>query len=642
MTYYTLSDYHAIDHIHTNGDDLTWFFVICIFVNITVAMFIYFYSYKPFRSIVYLIPIHIGLILSCLSIFVLLPVDLSKAMYEQCMGVVQERALNLSEILECKIPFFLPQIPEIWLKYMWSLFYWYTFVSTWIVLPFLSSYVISGHWKIKCKIRQAILENILFYILYTIVGIGSSLIYFWYQNSKFSFLDLLMALGYAFGLFLVIAFMSHGLIDLPRHFYKRTNPQYMMREIFANVSVLKDKLDDLYTQMNQIHQRILVLCSILPEDHISRERAIQIRNEIERDQQSNHRSHHRRLSSDGFRRRIFDSTYWHDSTISVVEDIVDGRGSLHIRNDNDHNETRNEPRYHAISELVRLREQWLDCQRYFIRYDGEWEDLVQTGCQLLDDETDRLEGIMLPKRKIWLMISKAMSRFLAITFGLASIVILWSEISISISNTTGLPASIISSYIDNLVDNGYLKSAVLLSILILSYMTLCMFSSLFKFTFFQRYQLVSKHHTDLPSFLFLTSYSCRLVFSLCYNYLGLLDSSSSNVPLLSSRTQFIQIMGSINLVPFLGSRYYLFVPLLSMFVSIIVFFRLDIKFVSCLGLQPFFESSESFSDSSLDINDEHITSITRENIERGKRLVRQARPLSHAGPSLISLLLNRH
>lgn len=638
MTDYTLSDYHVVDYIHANGDDLTWFFVICIFVSITVGMFIYFYSYKPFRSIVYLIPVHIGLILSCLSIFVLLPVDLSKAMYEQCLNVVQERTLNL-EILECKIPFFLPEIPEIWLKYMWRLFYWYTFVSTWIVLPFLSSYVISGHWKVKSKIRQAILENVLFYILYIIVGIGSALIYFWYQNSKFSFLDLLMALGYTFGLFLVIAFMSHGLIDLPRRCYKRTNSQYMMREIFANVSILKDKLDDLYAQMNQIHQRILILCSILSENHTSRERAIQLCNEIERDQQSNHRSDHRRLSSDGFRRRIFDSIYWHDSTISV-EDIVDGRSS-YTRNDNSHNETGNGLRYNTIAELVRLREQWLDCQRYFIRYDGEWEDLVLTGCQLLDDETDRLEGIMLPKRKLWLLISKAMSRFLAITFGLISIVILWSEISMSISTTTGLPTSIISSYVDSLVDNRYLKSAVLLSILILSYMTLCMFSSLFKFTFFQRYQLVSKHHTDLPSLLFLTSYSCRLVFSLCYNYLGLLDSSSGNLPLLSSRTQFIQIMGSINLVPLLGSKYYLFVPLLSMFVSIIVFFRLDIKFVSCLGLQPFFESSESFSDSSLDINDEHATNITRENIERGKRLVRQSRPLSHAGSSL-SLLLNRY
>ena len=298
---------------------------------------------------------------------------------------------------------------------------------------------------------------------------------------------------------------------------------------------------------------------------------------------------------------------------------------------------------YTMSELVRLHEQWIDCQNCFVRYDGEWTKLVQTGSQLLDDDMDRLEGIMTLNRKAWLYLTRIMHKCAFALFTCLSILVIWSELepilasSMFLSLHSTWKSIMLSNWIHSLIQSNDLSIALVISLIILVYMTLCMSSSLFKFTFFQHYKLVPGHCTNIASLLFLTNYTCRLVFSLCYHFFNLLDSPGSDSS-LSSHTCFIQLMGSINLVPFLGTRYYLFVPLFILFTCIIVLFRLDAVIVSWFGLHPLFES---YYFSNLHHASEDQVSMIQENTERGKRLIRQSRSLINSEPSFISSLM-RH
>lgn len=594
---------------------------------------VWWYAYRPLKSAPYLIAVHIGLALSCISILILFPADLGGAMQTMCMDT------------GCQVPSFIPCIPQSWLFWMWRLFYWYTFLSTWAFLPFLTSFVTSGQWTIKQRAKQAFWDNILFYGVYLVVGIGFVLIYLWrHQDPTFSFWSWLMAFGYAFGLFLVVAFLGYGLVELPRSCYRhaRRHPDCRGNQIywdtFSYVSLLKDAIDDLDARMSQIRQRVLALKSLIPHQSVCNDRAVQLCHEIERDIHINHRSYHHRL--------------YHPTSDYPFSDTEESPGVDRQRSIS--------PLY-AMPELVRLRENWMECQRCFVRYDGEWIQMVNAGSQLLDDEMDRLEGIMPISRKIWLALERWVYLFCAGLFGFLSFTILWSELAMMlhtyIRDLKYLQSFALAFWIKDWIHSGQLTVAMSISFFALFYMILCIWVALSRFNFFQRYQLVSRHHTDLPSLLFLTSYACRLIFPLCYHYLGLIDTrppyQDENLYELnaistsfSKETSFVKVMGSINLVPFLGPNYYLFLPIFVVIVCVIVLFRVDARLISWFGLHPFFESfiPRVQLDPTNRDRDHGSTSMTllpttqsllTENMERGKRLVRQSRSLMRHSTSLL-------
>ncbi len=71
-------------------------------------------------------------------------------------------------------------------------------------------------------------------------------------------------------------------------------------------------------------------------------------------------------------------------------------------------------------------------------------------------------------------------------------------------------------------------------------------------------------------------------------------------------------MGSINLIPFLGANYVLFVPTLTGLVCLVVLLRLDRRLMAMLGLQGLFYYQTHASDAT------HA-----ENIEDGRALIRR-------------------
>ena len=68
------------------------------------------------------------------------------------------------------------------LQVIWSVFYWTAFALCWAVLPFLMSYVQTGEFTVKSKMRWALRDNLKYYGLVGLLGI-LFLIYLWFNNA---------------------------------------------------------------------------------------------------------------------------------------------------------------------------------------------------------------------------------------------------------------------------------------------------------------------------------------------------------------------------------------------------------------------------------------------------------------------------
>ncbi|CAO3579816.1 unnamed protein product [Absidia cylindrospora] len=157
-------------------------------------------------------------------------------------------------------------------------------------------------------------------------------------------------------------------------------------------------------------------------------------------------------------------------------------------------------------------------------------------------------------------------RILAVILGVISICILWSELTFNVQSSL---ISIVGLAI-NACGLNYAAIEVL-SFFVLTWMCLCVYTSLFKIRFFNLYLLIPHHHTDPNSLLWFTGYMCKMMAPLCYNYINLLGSTE--ILRNKSETVFSQFMGKADLVPFLGTTFMDWFPVLILVPALSAFFN---------------------------------------------------------------------
>ena len=133
--------------------------------------------------------------------------------------------------------------------------------------PFLRAYETTGHFKTGDKMQEAIQQNILYY---AIVGIGAlfGILYLvafkeisWYYSSSLvpsyassstpsppspkadevcrsSIVGVAMAAANAWGMFLLIALMGYGLVEIPRSLWRKAHRQLMLKYVPLSRSLL--------------------------------------------------------------------------------------------------------------------------------------------------------------------------------------------------------------------------------------------------------------------------------------------------------------------------------------------------------------------------------------------------------------------
>lgn len=124
--------------------------------------------------------------------------------------------------------------------------YWTNYVLCWLILPFLT-YYFDAVQLTKCgKTCYAIRMNLIYYF----IGFAALAIFitaFWYFNGMIEFeyiQSFLMAISTAWALFQIILFLSNGIIDVPRDFWRRRSNVDRLRTLTCKFAQMEELMND--------------------------------------------------------------------------------------------------------------------------------------------------------------------------------------------------------------------------------------------------------------------------------------------------------------------------------------------------------------------------------------------------------------
>ncbi|KAI7876330.1 LMBR1-domain-containing protein [Lichtheimia hyalospora FSU 10163] len=492
-------------------------------------------------------------------IVLLLPVDLASSTYDQCQG-------------DCRVPF--SHVSQSFLYVAWRTLYWTSFCLTWVMIPMMQAYVNTGDFGFTNRLKSAVRVNLQFYSIYIVIGfIG--LIYLVFGSgytTREKIQGFVMAMANSWGLFLVIMFMGYGLVAVPRRLWFTGNPQKHLNQLYANASRVKEECMDSELEFIDV-------CKIM------------------------HAISKRTTRADPFLRGCVDQMTQRFPFILDPE-YTDRDNSVSL------------PRDITEDYLIKLNRRMILAARMKDRKLALWENLLSEAFYLQDitenrNNTDhQFHSTLRPLREStrwndikaqlewwWLLrIEPIFHRGVALLCAVLSVCILWSEIVFNIKNP------VVSIVALGLRACGYNYAAVeFMAFFTLMFMCICVYTSLFKVRFFNLYILIPKHHTDENSLLWFTSYMCKMMAPLCYNYINLAGDFSG-----TSESVFNKFMGGADLVPFLGTTFIDWFPVVILIPALSVLFNFQGRCLGLCGVKDPYDDEEAAgereSDGAISLN----------------------------------------
>ncbi|CAO3648848.1 unnamed protein product [Cunninghamella blakesleeana] len=479
---------------------------------------------------------------------------------------------------ECRIP--LTWVSQPFLYIAWRTIYWTSFCLTWMFIPMMQAYVNTGEFKIAQKLKTALSVNIRFYMIYIVVGIFG-LVYLVFKGgytTREKLQGFVMAMANSWGLFLVIMFMGYGLVSVPRTLWNSGNIRKRLDELYIKAPRVKEECIDSELEFNELAKTINAITHRSSRDNPTFKRLVE--QTIQRFPFVRHPDYN--SSTDREHISSIPQTLTEDYIITLNRNMILANRMKHRKlalwknllseafylQDIELNKNNSDRIFHSSLRPLEESSFWLD-----LKYKLEWW---------------------------WVIVFRSIVyRGLAILATCASICILWSELTFNFQS----PMLSIVGLVQKACGLNYAAVEVF-SFLTLMWMCICVYTSLFKVRFFNLYVLIPHHHTDPNSLLWFTGYMCKMMAPLCYNYINLLGNMTTElIPELDPvdnkiidspntkiiETVFSRFMGHINLVPFLGTTFIDWFPILILVPVLSAFFNTA--------------SSSKFFDSDSDNND---------------------------------------
>lgn len=144
---------------------------------------------------------------------------------------------------------------------MWTVSYGLIFFLTWLLLPIAQEYEEAGEFSIKDKLKRAIINNLIIYGVFLgvgLIGLGYLIIS---QRVDLKHLPpVMLAASNAFGMFLVVIFLSYGLTAIPRVLWRNKNYKLKLKKLQFDASNLMRKkstvLEELELRVKEVLWKI--------------------------------------------------------------------------------------------------------------------------------------------------------------------------------------------------------------------------------------------------------------------------------------------------------------------------------------------------------------------------------------------------
>ncbi|KAM6156992.1 G-protein coupled receptor-associated protein LMBRD2 isoform 2-T2 [Erethizon dorsatum] len=500
----------------------------------------------------------------CFLIVFILPLDVSTTIYNRCRHAAANSSPpenNNSTGSYATItpvprqhPCFKPwsYIPDGIMPIFWRVVYWTSQFLTWILLPFMQSYARSGGFSITGKIKTALIENAIYYGTYLLI-FGAFLIYVAVNPRLHLEWNQLQTIGIA-------AANTWGL--------------------FLLVLLLGYGLVEIpRSYWNGAKRGYLLMktyfkaAKLMTEKADAEENLEDVMEEVRKVNESIKYNHPLRKCVDTILKKC--PTEYQEKMGRNMDDYED------------FDEKRNT--YPSEKSLVKLHKQVIYSVQRHRRTQVQWQILLEQAFYLEDvakNETSATHQFVHTFQS-----PEPENRLIQYFYS---------------------PTVVFIQLAEKTYNYIYIEIACFLSIFFLS---ICVYSTVFRIRVFNYYYLASHHQTDAYSLLFSGMLFCRLTPPLCLNFLGLTHMDSSISHQNTQPTAYTSIMGSMKVLSFIADGFYIYYPMLVVILCIATYFSLGTRCLNLLGFQQFMGDNDMTSD----LVDEGKELIKREKRKRQRQ-----------------------
>ncbi|KAF6125062.1 LMBR1 domain containing 2 [Phyllostomus discolor] len=500
----------------------------------------------------------------CFLIVFILPLDVSTTIYNRCKHAAANssppESSNGSGLdatatpAPSQHPCFKPwsYIPDGIMPIFWRVVYWTSQFLTWILLPFMQSYARSGGFSITGKIKTALIENAIYYGTYLLI-FGAFLIYVAVNPHLHLEWNQLQTIGIA-------AANTWGL--------------------FLLVLLLGYGLVEIpRSYWNGAKRGYLLMktyfkaAKLMTEKADAEETLEDVMEEVRKVNESIKYNHPLRKCVDTILKKC--PTEYQEKMGRNMDDYEDF--------DEKHNT------YPSEKSLVKLHKQVIYSVQRHRRTQVQWQILLEQAFYLEDvakNETSATHQFVHTFQS-----PEPENRFIQYFY---------------------TPTVVFIQLAEKTYNYIYIEIACFLSIFFLS---ICVYSTVFRIRVFNYYYLASHHQTDAYSLLFSGMLFCRLTPPLCLNFLGLTHMDSSISHQNTQPTAYTSIMGSMKVLSFIADGFYIYYPMLVVILCIATYFSLGTRCLNLLGFQQFMGDNDMTSD----LVDEGKELIRREKRKRQRQ-----------------------
>ncbi|XP_075397050.1 G-protein coupled receptor-associated protein LMBRD2 isoform X5 [Tenrec ecaudatus] len=446
----------------------------------------------------------------CFLIIFILPLDVSTTIYNRCKHAAANSSppenSNTSRPSATAAPApssqhlcFKPwsYIPDGIMPVFWRVVYWTSQFLTWILLPFMQSYARSGGFSITGKIKTALIENAIYYGTYLLI-FGAFLIYVAVNPHLHLEWNQLQTIGIAaantWGLFLLVLLLGYGLVEIPRSYWNGAKKGYLlMKTYFKAAKLMTEKAD-------------------------AEENLEDIMEEVRKVNESIKYNHPLRKCVDTILKKC--PTEYQEKMGRNMDDYEDF--------DEKHNA------YPSEKSLVKLHKQVIYSAQRHRRTQVQWQILLDQAFHLEDvakneasaahqfvhtfqspEPENRLTQYFYNPTVEWYwecLFRPWFHRILAVILSIFSVIVVWSECTFFSTRPVLSLFAVFIQLAEKTYNYIYIEIACFLSIFFLS---ICVYSTVFRIRVFNYYYLASHHQTDAYSLLFSGILGTR-----CLNLLG--------------------------------------------------------------------------------------------------------------------------
>lgn len=463
----------------------------------------------------------------------------------------------------------------------------------------MQSYAKAGEFTFLGKFKYALFVNAVYYGTYLVI-FACCLVYL-AATSRLAFdLGQLKVLAITasntWGLTLLVLLLGYGLVEVPRSCWKNSNiPKLLSRCHFkvAKLSMEKieaeEELEDVVAEVRRVNETIAQGSPLRKFVEIILKKCPTIHS-------------------------------------PVVPGVGGASSRAHFdRADESHMNEKILARLHRRLIVARQRQSCSACQ---------WRKVVSMTMELEDVEENMRSSLRVFERSpgvepnegfltffcnhrlewYWKCKVKPMGlKVISVAMIIFSIMVVWSECLFFVKSPV---LSIFAQFVSLAkLASGY-HVIEFVSIVTISYLSLCTYYTIFRMRIFNYYYLVGPHETDENSMIFCGMLLCRLTPPLCLNFLGLihLDShitKNSNMV----ETAYTRFMGNMDVLQFISDGFNIYFPIAIVALCILTIFGVGTRILHCLGFQQFIGDD----DMTQEMIDEGVELVKREKRQKSRK-----------------------